>query len=301
MPVRRIRFHGRGGEGVKLASRIVSRAVFLAGSWVQDSPLYGAERRGAPVVAFVRAGDAPIRERGYIDAPDAVVVLDDSLLEAPEAAVLEGVEDGTLVLVNTSQAPEALRARVATGCRVLALDVASIARERLGDDPVSAPIAAFAVRAARLAAWEHVAAAVRAELSAIGSTPQRIERDLAASRDAFDRTPELGLAERLPPAAGARPADFVFPRLPARLALPAIDAGATSELRRTAGWRTHRPVIDLARCTRCSLCFVLCPESAIHLDAEGWPAVDYDHCKGCLVCESECAPRAIRAVREEAA
>jgi pyruvate ferredoxin oxidoreductase gamma subunit len=69
----RIRLHGRGGEGVKLASRIVSRAAFLAGRTVQDSPLYGAERRGAPVVAFVRFSDGgPIAERGYIERPDAV-------------------------------------------------------------------------------------------------------------------------------------------------------------------------------------------------------------------------------------
>jgi pyruvate ferredoxin oxidoreductase gamma subunit len=60
-------------------------------------------------------------------------------------------------------------------------------------------------------------------------------------------------------------------------------------------------VIDLGRCTRCALCFALCPDSAIRLDAEGWPSIDYDHCKGCLVCVNECRPDAIRAVPEEAA
>ncbi|MDH5576003.1 MAG: 2-oxoacid:acceptor oxidoreductase family protein, partial [Nitrospirota bacterium] len=50
----RIRFHGRGGHGVKTASRIVGTAAFLAGYQVQDSPIYGAERRGAPVTAFTR-------------------------------------------------------------------------------------------------------------------------------------------------------------------------------------------------------------------------------------------------------
>ena len=69
------------------------RAAFLAGWNVQDSPLYGAERRGAPVVAFTRFADGPIRERGYIQKADAVVVMDAWLLERPEATVLDGVDD----------------------------------------------------------------------------------------------------------------------------------------------------------------------------------------------------------------
>src|SRR5512143_2013945 len=101
--VLRIRFHGRGGEGVKLASRIVSRAAFLGGRSVQDSPVYGAERRGAPVVAFTRISDTQIRERGYVLEPDAVVVMDESLLSHAEAAVLDGVTARTLVLLNSGQ------------------------------------------------------------------------------------------------------------------------------------------------------------------------------------------------------
>ena len=89
--IRYIRFHGRGGEGVKLACHVVSRAAFLAGATVQDSALYGAERRGAPVLAFARLGDGPIGERGYVTSPDLVVVMDASLLDDPEALVLDGI------------------------------------------------------------------------------------------------------------------------------------------------------------------------------------------------------------------
>ena len=60
----RVRFHGRGGHGVKMASRILGTAAFLAGRHVQDSPVYGAERRGAAVTAFTRIDDEPILERG---------------------------------------------------------------------------------------------------------------------------------------------------------------------------------------------------------------------------------------------
>ncbi|MGA7278297.1 MAG: 2-oxoacid:acceptor oxidoreductase family protein, partial [Desulfocapsaceae bacterium] len=66
----RIRFHGRGGQGMKTASRILGRAFFLAGYEVQDAPRYGAERRGAPIFAYVRAARSPINERGIIQQPD---------------------------------------------------------------------------------------------------------------------------------------------------------------------------------------------------------------------------------------
>jgi pyruvate ferredoxin oxidoreductase gamma subunit len=295
-----IRFHGRGGEGVKLASRIVSRAAFLAGRTVQDSPLYGAERRGAPVVAFVRfADEAPIAERGYIERPDVVVVLDDSLFAQPEAGVLDGVTAGTLLLVNTRQSADALRVRLGIAARVVALDVSGITLALLGQHVLGAPAAGFTVKATGLAVWNDVARAVDAELADIGLGANLVGRNLVATRRAFDDAPFVGL-----PAAGAtagpaaRPRAFVVPRLPAGIAAPSILAGPTSALRTTAGWRVSRPVVDLARCTRCFLCFALCPEGAIRLDAESYPVVDYDHCKGCLVCVTECPPHAIAEVRE---
>ena len=68
----RIRFHGRGGQGMKTASRVLGSAFFCAGFEVQDAPRYGAERRGAPIFAFVRAAREPINERGIIRRPDLV-------------------------------------------------------------------------------------------------------------------------------------------------------------------------------------------------------------------------------------
>ena len=165
--VRHVRIHGRGGEGVKLASRIVSRAAFLAGLTVQDSPLYGAERRGAPVVSFARFSDMPIGERGYIDRPDAVVLMDQSLLAVPEAAALDGLDATSLVLVNSTHSGEAIRARYGIPGRVVTLDVSSIAIELLGRHVLSAPIAGFTAKAAAVAQWELLAEAVRTELHEI--------------------------------------------------------------------------------------------------------------------------------------
>ncbi len=99
----RIRFHGRGGQGVKTASRILGNALFIEGFEVQDAPRYGAERRGAPIFAYVRASSEPIYERGIIQQPDLVVVADDTLVTVPTAGVLNGVTSNTVVLINSSE------------------------------------------------------------------------------------------------------------------------------------------------------------------------------------------------------
>lgn len=296
-----IRFHGRGGEGVKLASRIVGRTLFFAGFVVQDSPVYGAERRGAPVAAFVRFSKDAIHERGYIASPERVVVMDESLLDHQDAAVLEGSDASSLVLVNSARSPEVLKEAHGIPGQVVAQDVSTLALEILGQHLLSAPIAGFTVKVLGLASWELLARAVERELLDARLDRTLIERNLAATRKAYDGAAAVELTPRegssLTPAA----APFVIPRLPARLAAPSIAAEATSALRTTEGWRVYRPVIDLARCTRCFLCFALCPEGAIHLDREHYPIIDYEHCKGCLVCAAECPPKAIHQVREEAA
>ena len=88
-----IRFHGRGGQGAKTASRILGTAAFLEGFVAQDSPVYGPERRGAPVSAYTRIAKEPIRERGVIVRPDLVVVADPSLIADTAARVLEGIDE----------------------------------------------------------------------------------------------------------------------------------------------------------------------------------------------------------------
>src|SRR5688500_1781048 len=105
----RIRFHGRGGEGMKTASRILGAAAFHAGYVVQDAPLYGAERRGAPMAAFTHIAHAPILERGAIGQADLVVVADDTLLTEPTAQPLAAGDDHCTLLVNSTRDKAALR------------------------------------------------------------------------------------------------------------------------------------------------------------------------------------------------
>ena len=99
----RIRLHGRGGQGMKTAGRILGTAFFLEGFEVQDAPRYGAERRGAPIFAYVRAARSLINERGIIRRPDLVLVADDTLVASPTAGVLSGVTEHTVLLISSSK------------------------------------------------------------------------------------------------------------------------------------------------------------------------------------------------------
>ena len=104
---------------MKTASRILGTAFFRAGYQVQDAPRYGAERRGAPIFAYVRADKATINERGIIDQPDLVVVADDTLIGMPAAGVTQGLDKHSVLLINSHQSAETWRQRLNTDARVL--------------------------------------------------------------------------------------------------------------------------------------------------------------------------------------
>ncbi|MCS7103102.1 MAG: 2-oxoacid:acceptor oxidoreductase family protein [Candidatus Korarchaeum sp.] len=93
-----VRWHGRGGQGAVLASRIAAGAAFLEGKWSQAFPFFGAERRGAPVTAFTRIGSSPIRLRSQIYEPDVLVLMDPMFLKMESA--WRGVKPSTVVVAN---------------------------------------------------------------------------------------------------------------------------------------------------------------------------------------------------------
>jgi 2-oxoacid:acceptor oxidoreductase gamma subunit (pyruvate/2-ketoisovalerate family) len=93
-----IRFHGRGGQGAVIASKILANAYFKQGFYVQAFPSFGMERKGAAVSAFVRLDSFPIVERGEIKSPTAVIVMDSSLMQKVD--VTQGAKPGALILLN---------------------------------------------------------------------------------------------------------------------------------------------------------------------------------------------------------
>jgi len=104
-----IRWHARAGQGAKTASQLLALALLRSGRSVQAFPEYGPERRGAPLRAYTRVSDGPIRRHDSIEHPDLVVVLEPSLVK--EASIDEGLRETGLVLVDAEQPPAALAGR----------------------------------------------------------------------------------------------------------------------------------------------------------------------------------------------
>jgi pyruvate ferredoxin oxidoreductase gamma subunit len=125
-----IRWHGRGGQGAVTSCELLALAAISEGKYGQAFPSFGPERRGAPVMAFNRVSDQPIRVRCGIDQPDVVVVLDPGLLKIMN--VPAGLKpEGTLV-VNTRKSLNEIKKEFGWEWRLAALDGTKLAREILG-------------------------------------------------------------------------------------------------------------------------------------------------------------------------
>jgi len=122
-----IRFHGRGGQGTVVASEVLATALFKEDKYVQAFPTFGVERRGAPVAAFLRISDRPIRLRCQIENPDHVIVLDPTLL--PVIDVASGLKLGGWILINSDHHPNSMARFIEGGWRVATVDASSIAAE----------------------------------------------------------------------------------------------------------------------------------------------------------------------------
>lgn len=99
-----IRLHSRGGQGGVTAAKILAHAAFLDGKYATATPLYGAERRGAPVVSFIRIDDKPIKVYSQVRNPDLVIVLDPGIMNMVD--VLQGIREGGEVLINSPHKQE---------------------------------------------------------------------------------------------------------------------------------------------------------------------------------------------------
>jgi pyruvate ferredoxin oxidoreductase gamma subunit len=135
-----IRIHGRGGQGNVVAAYLLATAGFEVGRHVQAFPNFGAERRGAPVTAFVRIADRPIRRRCQVLHPAWLIVQDDNLLHLPD--ITNGLLEGGGILVNSTRDDTELSREL--GCTVVAIPATRMALDVLGRPvPNTALLSAF--------------------------------------------------------------------------------------------------------------------------------------------------------------
>jgi pyruvate ferredoxin oxidoreductase gamma subunit len=139
-----IRWHGRGGQGVVTAGKLLAETALGTGQYFQAFPDYGPERMGAPIRAFTRLSSSPILIHSQIEQPNVVLVLDPTLLGT--VPVTEGLAEDGILVVNTSMSPAEIRE--ATGFhtgKVFTVDASHIAIEEMGREITNTPmLGAFA-------------------------------------------------------------------------------------------------------------------------------------------------------------
>lgn len=177
-----VRFHGRGGQGAVIASKILACAFFAEGNWVQAFPQFGVERRGAPVLAFLRTDHGKILNRSAVYTPDHLIVLDHNLIQ--QVDVTSGFKGEGWIIINTHARPEDFPDLAEY--KVVTVDASRIAiANRLGS--ASSPIVNTAIlgcfaKATGLVGIGSVKEAI------MGEVPIKAEANALAAQQAFDLT-----------------------------------------------------------------------------------------------------------------
>jgi 2-oxoacid:acceptor oxidoreductase gamma subunit (pyruvate/2-ketoisovalerate family) len=187
-----LRFHGRGGQGAVVASKVLAVALFREGRSVQSFPAFGVERRGAPVTAFLRTALEPIRLRCEVTHPDEIIVLDATLMTAID--VTAGLKLGGRILINSAALPEAYDSLLER-FRVATVDATAIAvRHGLGSR--TQPI----VNTAILGAYASMSDLVTLDAvcdAIVEEVPLHHEANVQAARDAAASVRSAGTPEAL--------------------------------------------------------------------------------------------------------
>ncbi len=265
---------GRGGEGVVLASQILADTLARAGGWVQAFPEFTAERRGAPISAFVRWDQSsPIRRRYKIHDCDVLVVISPA---PPADEVVARVRPGGLIVLNRDA-----RLQLAGPFTVARVAASRIARKHGVMSSEGRPMGNAAVLGACVRLLAPNSLDFLAD--AIGTRVRsHADANVAAAREGYASCTTQH----------TQSGDHRASRLaPSALHVPPLFAMSTADSRgrHTGTWSLDRPVLADA-CTACALCALFCPEGAITRH-DGSMFVDERYCKGCGICEVVCPVR----------
>jgi 2-oxoacid:acceptor oxidoreductase gamma subunit (pyruvate/2-ketoisovalerate family) len=194
-----IRFHGRGGQGTVVASKVLADALAKEGNFVQAYPEFGVERRGAPVFSFIRIDNKQIYDKSRIYNPDHVIVVDPTLVEAID--ITEGLKEGGVIIINSEKNPASFK--FPAKFKVATINATGIAvKHKLGT--LAAPIVNTAIIGAvikvlGLTKLESLLQAIRE------GVPIRPEDNVAAAKEAMKqprRPCNLGTSSEVPPFKG---------------------------------------------------------------------------------------------------
>jgi len=175
-----VRFHGRGGQGAVTSAELVALAAIEEGKFAQSFPSFGPERRGAPVVAFARVDEKPIRLRSKVYQPDVAVVLDPSLLKILDPS--QGLKPDGILIINSNKTLEQVRSEFGFKTKLAVVDADLIAREELGLLITNTTMIGALVKGTGIVQLESLTPPLRNRFG------RGAERNLKALRRAFSET-----------------------------------------------------------------------------------------------------------------
>lgn len=179
-----IRWHGRAGQGAKTAALLLAETALGEGKYIQGFPEYGPEREGAPIKAYTRISDTPIFIHSGVTNPDAVAVLDITLLDVVDVA--EGLPETGALLVNTNQEPGLIRKKLGLkNGKVYTVDATSISLEILGRNLPNMPMVGALIKALPVFSVDTLIAGVQKKFGKKFSS-KIIEGNVSAIRKAYE-------------------------------------------------------------------------------------------------------------------
>jgi len=181
-----IRWHGRGGQGVITAAKILAESALKARKYFQAMPEYGAERTGAPIRAYTRISSVPVIVYCGVVNPDIVIVLDPTLVGVVN--ITEGLKEGGILIVNTPLSPKELRTKLnfAKG-KIYTVNATKIALDLLGKGIPNIAMLGALLRATNVIKRENLLDKIRSKL---GETlkKQIVEENIQAFEMAYNET-----------------------------------------------------------------------------------------------------------------
>lgn len=279
-----------------MAAQALASAAYQEGGYAIAFPFFGAERRGAPVLAFTRIDDKRIYRKTQVYEPDIVVVLDEGLLDTVN--VVEGLKPGGIVVVNSTKKPEEVD--VGLDVKMATVDATSIALEVLKVPTTNSSILGAVAKATGLVKLESIEMGIR-QVFGDRLGPKIGEKNAKAARVAFDKTAvgeshghrKLVAAKKWLPDVNDLPLGVTS--VPMETEAGLVGPGSFVE-NKTGSWKVFHPEYDREKCTMCNFCWFYCPEGCIYR-REDRMEFDMEYCKGCGICANECPADALKMVR----
>lgn len=178
--MQQIRIHGRGGQGVVTAAELIAIAAFNDGKNSQAFPSFGVERTGAPIEAFARIDNKPIRTREHVYKPNVLIIQDPTLIGTVD--VSHGADDNTLVILNTTKSKNQIKLNLPAK-NIYPINATKIALDIIGKNLVNTVILGAFSKVSKLVSLEALKKAIKQKFGSKG--PEIVNKNIKAIDEAY--------------------------------------------------------------------------------------------------------------------